>query len=149
MIRHFLSVFCLAATTVLTLPVFADEANVPAGDLANAKDHPAIKRYEGSKIFAYSHQDYAPYQPALGKGLNPAAAASYRKSIEKEEALEGKLTRISYIAPAGRSSLEVFRNYQNDLNGSWSRFPHRNILLASPEAGDRGKSLRFKAHRRS
>lgn len=100
---------------VLSQLAFAEEPNVPAADLAGAKDHAALKRYEGSKIIAYKRQDYAPYELALGKGLNPAAPASAGKSYEKEEKLEGTLTRISYIAPAGRSSLEVFRNYEAEL----------------------------------
>src|ERR1044072_6325098 len=29
--------------------------------------------------------------------------------------LEGRHTRLLYLAPAGRSSLEVFRNYENEL----------------------------------
>ena len=29
--------------------------------------------------------------------------------------MEGRVTRISYFAPNGRSTLEVFRNYENEL----------------------------------
>lgn len=93
----------------------AQNANVPATDIAGARDHPALKRYEGSKIFAFSRQDYATYKLALGKTLNPAAPASGGKSVEREETLEGTVTRLSYLAPAGRDALEVFRNYQKEL----------------------------------
>lgn len=107
-LRLFLPLLCAAT-------VRAQSANVPAADLAGSKDHPALKRYEGSKIFAYSRQDYAAYKLALGKSLNPAAPASGGKSIEKEESIEGTLTRLSYLAPAGRTALEVFRNYEGEL----------------------------------
>ena len=33
----------------------------------------------------------------------------------KSQPLEGKITRIVYVAPEGRSVLEVFRNYQGAL----------------------------------
>ena len=49
---------------------------------------------------------------ALGKGLNPSDGG---KSNEKEQMVEGRVTRISYVAPNGRSTLEVFRNYENEL----------------------------------
>jgi hypothetical protein len=33
----------------------------------------------------------------------------------KSQKVEGKLTRILYLAPKGRSTLEIFRNYENEL----------------------------------
>lgn len=92
-------------------------SNVLAQDIPGAKDHPAFGRYKESVIFQYSTQDYAAYKLALGKALNPAAESSQGRSIEKEETIEGRLTRISYLAPAGRSGVEVFRNYQRELAG--------------------------------
>jgi OmpA-OmpF porin, OOP family len=86
-----------------------------AADKPGSKDHPLIKRYEGSSIFQYSRQDFGQYKLALGKALNPYAGSSQGKTIDKEEAIEGRVTRISYLAPAGRSALEVFRNYQQEL----------------------------------
>ncbi|MGD1107477.1 MAG: DUF4892 domain-containing protein, partial [Terracidiphilus sp.] len=41
-------------------------------------------------------------------------------TITKNQHLEGKITRIVYVAPAGRTVLEVFRNYQAALkNGGF------------------------------
>ena len=88
--------------------------NLPAADLTG-HDHPLLKRYEGSVIVAYSAQEFGDYKIILGKALNPAAEASGGKRVEKEQSLEGKITRITYFAPAGRSILEVFRNYENEL----------------------------------
>lgn len=81
-------------------------------DIPGAKDNPLLKRYEGSVIFQYSQKEFDEYSMALGKGLNPSGGG---KSNEKEQTVEGKVTRISYFAPNGRSTLEVFRNYENDL----------------------------------
>lgn len=86
-----------------------------AQDKAGAKDHPALKRYKDSFIFQYSQEAYAPYKLALGKALNAAVPSSEGKIIEKEQTIEGRVTRLSYLAPAGRSSLEVFRNYEQEL----------------------------------
>ena len=105
-------------TKILTLAVLAAGSflqGAAAQDLAGAKDHPLLKRYKDSIIFQYSQEAYKEYPLALGKALNPAAPASEGRRIEKEEMLEGQVTRISYLAPAGRSSLEVFRNYQKEL----------------------------------
>ncbi len=82
-------------------------------DISGAKDNPLLKRYEGSIIFQYSQKEFDEYSIALGKALNPAISDG--KKTEKEQAVEGRVTRISYLAPMGRSTLEVFRNYENEL----------------------------------
>ncbi len=81
-------------------------------DIPGAKDNSLLKRYEGSIIFQYSQKEFDEYSMALGKGLNPSGGG---KSNEKEQSVEGKVTRISYVVPNGRSTLEVFRNYENEL----------------------------------
>jgi len=83
-------------------------------DIPGAKDNPLLKRYEGSIIFQYSQKEFDEYSMALGKGLNPSGGG---KSNEKEQTVEGRVTRISYCVPNGRSTLEVFRNYENELKG--------------------------------
>ncbi len=103
-------------TTLLAAIVFTIVAHsLNAADKAGAKDHPLLKRYKESFIFEQTRQDYGEYKLALGKSLNPAVPANEGRSIEKETVLEGTVTRTSYLAPAGRSSLEVFRNYQQEL----------------------------------
>lgn len=86
-----------------------------AADVAGAKDHPLLKRYEGSSIFRYQLESYAEYELAMGKALNPAVPSSGGRTIEREDKIEGELTRISYLAPAGRTTLEVLRNYEQEL----------------------------------
>jgi OmpA-OmpF porin, OOP family len=78
-------------------------------------DHPLLKRYEGSLIIAYSEKAYDEYKLILGKALNPSADASQGKRIDKEQTVEGRMTRITYLAPVGRSALEVAKNYENEL----------------------------------
>lgn len=78
-----------------------------AQDVEGSKDHPLISRYPGSRITEYSQQEFDEYILALGKIESGQLA--------KRQNLEGKLTRIHYEIPMGRSTLEVFRNYQTAL----------------------------------
>lgn len=100
-----------------TLGALAFASTIPARsqDKAGAKDHPLLKRYQDSVLFEHSEEAYTEYKLALGKALNPSVPENQGRTIEKEETIEGRLTRLSYLAPAGRSALEVFRNYEQEL----------------------------------
>lgn len=76
-----------------------------AADLAGSKDHPLIKRYEGSEIVKYATKSYDEFTLAMGNGTTGS-------SFTKSEKLEGALTRILYRVPQGHTSLEIMRNYQ-------------------------------------
>ena len=82
---------------------------------AAGHDHPLLKRYEGSVVAGYSEKEFSDYKIIVGKALNPSAPSSGGKRVEQEQTVEGKVTRITYFAPKGRSLLEVFRNYENEL----------------------------------
>jgi outer membrane protein OmpA-like peptidoglycan-associated protein len=81
-------------------------------DVAGAKDHPLIPRYEGSVIFGYKVERYVEANMPLGPATKSIDA---RRGFEKVEKLEGPRTRILYLAPPQRTSLEVYRNYRNAL----------------------------------
>ena len=76
-------------------------------DLPNSKDHPLVTRYPGSFINLYSVVEFDEFNLPLGKLKD--------EKFDKSQHLEGKITRIGYAAPAGRSILEVFRNYESAL----------------------------------
>ncbi|MGB7548786.1 MAG: DUF4892 domain-containing protein [Terracidiphilus sp.] len=76
-------------------------------DVEGSKDHPLISRYPGSYITNYLAKDFDELTLPLSK-------TSDLKFV-KSQHLEGKITRIVYVAPQGRSVLEVFRNYQGAL----------------------------------
>lgn len=86
---------------------------LPGADVPGAADHPLVKRYDGSEIVAFAKQAFAEYPVALGKALNPAVNEGRR--IEKEAVLKGQVSRLSYRVPVGRSALEVFLNYEQEL----------------------------------
>ncbi|MCC6353000.1 MAG: DUF4892 domain-containing protein [Verrucomicrobiae bacterium] len=114
-IRSFLRAWFLGAIVAGGCLVQARAVAAPGQDMVGSRDHPLVKRYQDSFIFQYSTQEYGEYGLALGKALNPSVPASGGRSMESEQMIEGKITRISYLAPAGRTTLEVFRNYQQDL----------------------------------
>jgi len=76
-------------------------------DLPNSKDHPLVTRYPGSVIDVYSVIEFDEFNLPLGKLKDT--------KFDKSQHLEGKITRIGYAVPAGRSILEVFRNYESAL----------------------------------
>ncbi len=88
--------------------VFPGGASGQEKDLPGSKDHPLISRYAGSVIVGYDTKEYDELVLVLGqikKGNVPS------RSLK----VEGKLTRIVYLAPKGRSTLEIFRNYEAEL----------------------------------
>lgn len=79
-------------------------------DIAGASDHPMVGRYEGSKITHYQTKAY--------EELKVPFKAQERADNDKaswQSALAGKLMSIRYEGPAGRSLLEVMRNYEAAL----------------------------------
>jgi OmpA-OmpF porin, OOP family len=98
-----------ALTALLTLSAAVFGADVPEG-----KDHPLIKRYEGSTIHRYSSKAFDEYVLPLGPSTGRGSEARLTKSAR----LEGRVTRITYMAPLGRSTLEVVRNYESELKNA-------------------------------
>lgn len=103
-----------ALATVLGLAVLL-AAPLHAADVKGSQDHPLVPRYEGAEIIAYDTSTFARHdfaRAAITKGggfaANPQATLS----------AEGRLTTIVYRAPAGRSPLEVLRNYEAALAGA-------------------------------
>jgi outer membrane protein OmpA-like peptidoglycan-associated protein len=76
--------------------------------MEGSKDHPLITRYPGSYIAKYLTKEFDEFSLPLGP-------VEEENKITKNQHLEGKITRIVYVAPAGRTVLEVFRNYQSAL----------------------------------
>ncbi len=88
--------------TLIALSIVAAAADVPG-----SKDPPGMKRYEGSELIGYHAPRFDEYLLPLGKPtqMHPA-------TYEKSQPLEGQVSRYTYIAPAGRSVAELYRNYK-------------------------------------
>ncbi len=91
-------VFCALSATLLA---------AQAHDVPGSKDSALISRYPGSVIDDFASKAYDAYTLPLGK--------MGQGEIAKSQPLEGKFTRIHYAIPAGRSTMEVLRNYQDAL----------------------------------
>ena len=97
------------------------DATEPTADIAGAKDLAWLKRYEGSFIVSYDQKAYDEFVLPLGplvrsEDPNAIDANNNRVSEFKDKLLlEGARTRIVYLLPAGRSPLEVVRNYEQEI----------------------------------
>jgi outer membrane protein OmpA-like peptidoglycan-associated protein len=101
-----------AALGLLALILLARPAAALEGDPEGAGDHPLIPRYEGSAIIGYDHRAFERFELPTGpQQRDPKGNVTLAESL----AVEGRHTRIIYSAPAERSSLEVFQNYQAAL----------------------------------
>ena len=80
-------------------------------DLKGSSDSPLLPRYEGSSIVQYSMKDYDNMTIPLGKAVYGKDGYAFPEAMK----VEGKVTRILYLIPPERSSLEVFRNYEGVL----------------------------------
>src|SRR3990172_10628545 len=75
-----------------------------AGGILQAKAHPLIKPYPGSTGGIEEEFQFDEATIPLG----PAKDGKLTKS----QPLEGKITKLLYRSPAGRSLLELYRNYE-------------------------------------
>jgi outer membrane protein OmpA-like peptidoglycan-associated protein len=98
-----------------------------AADLPGSKDPPGMKRYEGSEIIGYRAPKFDEFLLPLGPptSLSPAV---YAKSIK----LDGLVSRYTYLAPAGRSPVELLRNYKSEFQRLGL------VTLYEKAAGERG-----------
>lgn len=115
--RNPLPIAALAVMLAFTSPMTAQSPDVQAlltRDVRGAVDHPTTGRYEGSVLFAQTTK-------AFDEITLPAGAAQGRPSQRAEHKFattvqaQGRVTRSVYIAPAGRSSLEVTTNFAEAL----------------------------------
>ena len=104
------------------LPTLALSQAMPA-DVAGGKDHPSISRYAGSWLMAIENKAFDATAVPVGPKEGEVAH------------LEGRITRLFYLAPAGRSVLEVQRNYEQALERAGAV---RRDACAMPACGARG-----------
>jgi outer membrane protein OmpA-like peptidoglycan-associated protein len=100
--RQWKAVAASALVWTIAAPLLAQEKDVEA-----SRDHPLVSRYPKSWIVAYVTKEYDEYLFPTGKAEADGPAKSQR--------LEGKITRITYRVPSGRSTLEVYRNFETAL----------------------------------
>jgi OmpA-OmpF porin, OOP family len=95
----------MAFACVISLSAQAQTTKI---DVSGGKDHPLIKRFAGSWLTGTRVDEFAAIEfPTNGKEEG-------RKLVDPVK-LEGKVTRLYYLAPRGKTPLEVHRNYEQAL----------------------------------
>lgn len=79
-------------------------------DVADSKDPAGMKRYEGSELIGYRAPRFDEYLLPLGPPTDEGAPA-----YEKSKSVEGQVSYYTYLAPAGRTPAELFRNYKQEF----------------------------------
>lgn len=97
----FTRLLAVACSIVLAMPVAA-HAVMPA-DAPDARDHALISRYVASWLVAQEVKGFDQVGMPLGNQNGEVAK------------VEGRVTRLFYLAPAGKSVLEVQHNYEQAL----------------------------------
>jgi len=69
-------------------------------------DHPAVSSYPGSRIATHNQVEFDHYEVVIA----PRPDGSMQRLN-----LEGRVTRIRYSNPAGRSAFEIFKNYEEAM----------------------------------
>ena len=103
----------------------ASDALAQSKDAPGSKDHPLLKRFEGSTILGYEFLKFDDLVILLGpvtgeyktflRGEYEHERQALPLTPTKSQKVEGEMTRILYVAPKERSSLEVLRNYEREL----------------------------------
>jgi OmpA-OmpF porin, OOP family len=93
----------VVALVLLNLLAAVALAQSMPADVAGENDHPLLSRYAGSWLVASETLRF-------DAATFPAGAKAGEQAT-----VEGKITRLFYLAPAGRSLLEVQRNYEQAL----------------------------------
>jgi flagellar motor protein MotB len=91
----------------LFLALSAAPAAAQPKDVEGSKDSPLVSRYPGSIIIDYKTKEFDEFNLPVSK-ITPQGGP---KTLH----LEGKVTHIRYTFPHGRSTLEIYRNYETAL----------------------------------
>lgn len=102
--------------SLLVLAVFSTLA-AGAPDFTAAaviEDHPLIKPYPGSTLTRRDNEGFREYKVVVGLDQKGKTDDEIVKSIP----VSGELTRLAYENPKERSTLEIFTNYKEALQGA-------------------------------
>jgi OOP family OmpA-OmpF porin len=112
----FHAIVVLVLATLIATPACAQRPeDLLTRDLRGAADHPLVGRYQGSALLAQTVKAYdelvLPAGPAEGRTF------SSNQKFAAIVTAQGKVTRTIYVAPPGRSSLEVTANFTDAVAG--------------------------------
>jgi outer membrane protein OmpA-like peptidoglycan-associated protein len=108
-------VLVLLAAALMPAWAAPDPATVPimTHDVTGAADNPLVGRYEGSILLGQTQKAFD--ELALPSGSAQGHTWDADKKFATTVAPQGRATRLLYLAPAGRSTLEVASNFADAL----------------------------------
>lgn len=99
-----------------TLAVFAVVFCASSAAAQAGRDHPLLSRFPGSEIRSANVKEFDEIIVPAGRvKLRQITPSRSVADVANTLTLEGKVTRLVYTNPTGRSSLEIFRSYQEAL----------------------------------
>jgi len=110
----------LLLIAVLFVPALASaKPTEPTADLPGSKDSALLGRFKGSLIVSYEHKGLAEFTLPLSPlekvaGRKDKMNNNYFEPKQKKD-LTGAYTRLVYLLPPERSSLEVLGNYKDEI----------------------------------
>jgi len=105
----------LIGAFLLCASALAQAANpMPTKDLKGLTDPDGLKRYTGSILTYRDDAAYDELKFPMGKVISKDDQAVAARSLDRS----GQRTMLQYLTPAGKSALEVVRNYQQDLKAA-------------------------------
>ena len=116
-LRASLPTSLLTLTAVVSIGMgsaYAQKA-LSTSDLADAKDHPAIKRYAGSIIVGYENKRFDRVDIPTSTFSKYNLTTKRREFKQPSIPAEGERTQIWYESSGDTSSIEMFRNYTTEL----------------------------------
>jgi len=100
-----------AASMVGWVPSVQAAAPPAQVDVKGGHDHPLVQRFTGSWLVGYKTNEWEQARFPVGMTVKDY------KWVDAET-VEGRVTKLVYVAPPGKSPLEVFRNYEQALAGA-------------------------------
>lgn len=104
----------LFSRILVTILLVFSSPYIWSADIKGSSDYPDAGRFKGSEIVGYSQSTYDEYIFPEGDPVSKDGAWKLKKSTT----IEGKITRILYKTPKGKSTLEVFKNYEKKLKNN-------------------------------
>src|SRR5580704_15127339 len=139
--RNILRLVVLAGFAAFVVPVAAapDAASqaVMSKDVTGGADNPLLGRYEGSVLIGQTQKAF--YELILPSGVSQGSPWDNTRKFSATVSPQGRVTRLLYLAPPGRSTLEVATNYTDALKAKGMQ----QVFACSNACGDAFASLMY------
>jgi|SRR5581483_1594556 outer membrane protein OmpA-like peptidoglycan-associated protein len=130
--NRFFATMKIINTAIIVLAVSVSFLGVLPAASQEIKDHPMISRYPGSN-FSYLNKPSVKEFDEITLPTGPHEKGKFTKT----DRFEGKIWRLVYDNPKNRSTLEIYRNYQQALTKAGFQ---TLFACSADECGDAGNA---------